>query len=62
LLSGDPTEPHAFVREEHGGASQQELAELKNRIEAPSLKKEDAAAKQSNSRKKTRRNRVPEPA
>jgi hypothetical protein len=47
LLGGHPPQPHALVGEEDGGAGQQELAELEDRIEPPALKKENAAAEQA---------------
>ena len=47
MLRGDPTQPHAFVGEKDRGASEEKLAELENRVEAPALKKEDAAAEQA---------------
>tara|TARA_B100000405_G_scaffold165624_1_gene115756 strand:- start:194 stop:796 length:603 start_codon:yes stop_codon:yes gene_type:complete len=46
LLGGDAAKPNAFVGEEHGCSCQQELPELKNRVETPALEEEDAAAKQ----------------
>jgi hypothetical protein len=44
LLCRDPAQAHTFVGEEHGGAGQQKLSELKDRIEPPTLEKEDASA------------------
>ena len=45
-------EPHALVAEEDGGGGQQELTELKDRIQAPALEKENAAAEQADGGKK----------
>jgi hypothetical protein len=47
LLGGDPPQAHAFVSKENGGAGEQKLAELQDRIEAPALEKQDAAAEQA---------------
>jgi hypothetical protein len=47
LLGGDPTQANALVGEKHRGASEQKLAELKDRIQAPALEKQDAAAEQA---------------
>ena len=47
LLSRNTPQPHAFVSEENGGAGEQELSELEDRIEAPALKKENAPAKEA---------------
>ena len=47
LLRRDTPQANAFVREKYCGAGQQKLAELKNRIKAPALKKEDSSAKKS---------------
>jgi hypothetical protein len=47
LLRRDAPQANAFVREKHCGARQQKLAELKNRIKAPALKKQDSAAEKS---------------
>jgi hypothetical protein len=52
LLGGDSPQAHAFVGKENGGAGQQKLAELQDRIETPALEKEDPAAEQAYRRKK----------
>jgi hypothetical protein len=52
LLGGDAPEAHTFVSKEHGRTSQQELAELEDRIQAPALEEQDAAAQQADSSKK----------
>jgi hypothetical protein len=48
LLGGDAPQTHTFVGEEDGRSSQEELAELKNRIQAPTLEKQNATAEQAN--------------
>ena len=52
MLRRDAPQANAFVREKHCGARQQELAELKNRIKAPALKKQDSTAEKSDCGKK----------
>lgn len=47
LLRRDAPQTNAFVREKHCGAGQQKLAELKNRIKAPALKKQNSSAEKS---------------
>jgi hypothetical protein len=47
LLRRDASQANAFVRKKHCRACQQELPELKNRIKAPALKKEDSSAEKS---------------
>jgi hypothetical protein len=52
LLRRHATQPNALVAEEDGGSGQQELTELEDRIKAPALKKENAAAEKPNGGKK----------
>ena len=47
LFGGHPPQADALVGEEDGGAGEQELAELQDRIETPALEEEDAAAEQA---------------
>jgi hypothetical protein len=47
LFRRDAPQTNAFVREKHCGAGQQKLAELKNRIKAPALKKQNSSAEKS---------------
>jgi hypothetical protein len=44
LLSGYPPQAHTFVGEKDSGAGEQKLSTLQDWIEAPPLKKQDAAA------------------
>jgi hypothetical protein len=48
LLGGDAPQAHTLVGEENGRSSQQKLAELQDRIQAPTLEKQNATAKQAN--------------
>jgi hypothetical protein len=48
LLGGDAPQAHTFVGEENGRTSQQKLAELEDRIQAPTLEKQNATAQQAN--------------
>jgi hypothetical protein len=48
LFGGHTAQANALVRKKYGGASQQKLAELQDRVEAPTLEKQDAAAQQAN--------------
>jgi hypothetical protein len=52
LFGGDAPQAHALVGEEHRGAGQQELAELEDWIEAPTLKEQNAAAEEAHGGKK----------
>jgi hypothetical protein len=52
LLRGDPTQAHTLVGKEDRGSGQQKLAELENRIEPPTLEKQDATAQQADGGKK----------
>jgi hypothetical protein len=52
LLGGDAPEAHTLVGKEHSRTSQQELAELEDRIQAPALEEQDAAAEQADGGKK----------
>jgi hypothetical protein len=47
LLGGNSPQAHTFVGEKDRCASEQKLAELQDGIEAPALKKQDAAAEQA---------------
>ena len=51
MLSRDPTQANAFVSEKDRSAGEQELPELQNRIEPPSLEKQDSAAEKTDGRK-----------
>ena len=48
LLRGYPSQAHTFVGEKDRGAGEQKLTKLQDWIEAPTLKKQDAAAEQAN--------------
>jgi hypothetical protein len=47
LLGGDAPEANALIGKKHRGAGQKELAELEDRIEAPTLEKKNAPAEQA---------------
>jgi hypothetical protein len=47
LFRRDTPQPNTFVGEKHCGSGQEELAELKNGIKAPALKKQNPAAEES---------------
>ena len=52
LLRGYPSQAHTFVGEKDRGAGEQKLTKLQDWIEAPTLKKQDAAAEQAHGGKK----------
>jgi hypothetical protein len=52
LLGGNTAQTNALVSKEDRRSRQQELTKLQDRVEAPALEKEDAAAKQADGRKK----------
>jgi hypothetical protein len=52
LLRGDAPQPDTFVSEKDRGAGKEELAELKNRVEAPTLEEQNSSAKQAHGGKK----------
>jgi hypothetical protein len=48
LFGGDAPQAHTFIGEENGRSSQQKLAELQDRIQAPTLEKQNATAQEAN--------------
>jgi hypothetical protein len=48
LFGGDAPQAHTFIGEENGRSSQQKLAELQDRIQAPTLEKQNATTQQAN--------------
>ena len=47
LLGGDAPQAHTFIGEENGRSSQQKLAELQDRIQPPTLEKQNASTEQA---------------
>jgi len=50
LFGGHASQPHTFVGKEDGGSSEQELTELQDRIQSPTLKEKDAATQKTDRR------------
>jgi hypothetical protein len=48
LLGGDAPQAHTFIGEENGRSSQQKLAELQDRIQPPTLEKQNATTEEAN--------------